>query len=99
MQSTKKARRSGPAPKGLQRRLSLSQGVDMMSNHSLPVIEDHKGDLIEANSTVGNRLALPFEPGNGIGFRHLPVYDPSEKPLLVRRPGDNPREDDVAVIC
>ena len=99
MQSTKKACRSGPAPKGLQRRLSLSQGVDMMPNHSLPVIEDHKGDLIEANSTVGNRLALLFEPGNGIGFRRLPVYDPSGKPLLVQLSGDNPCENDVAVIC
>ena len=99
MQNTKKASQSGPAQKGLQRRLSPSQSVDMMSNHGLPVIEDHKGDLVEANSTVGNRLTLSFEPGNGIGFRRLLVYDPSGKPLLVRLFGDNPCENDVAVIC
>lgn len=99
MQSTKKARRSGPAQKGLQRRLSPSQSVDIVSNHGLPAIEDHKGDLVEANSTVGNQLALSFESGDGIGFRRLPVHDPSGKPLLVRLSGDNPCENDVAVIC
>ena len=70
-----------------------------MSNHGLPAIEDHEGDLVEADSAIGNRFALLLEPGDGIGFRRLPVYDPSGKPLLVRLSGDNPCENDVAVIC
>ena len=67
-----------------------------MPDHGLPAIEDHKGDLVEANLTVGNRLALSLEPGDGIGFRRLPVHGPSEKSLLVRVPDNDSRENDVA---